>query len=68
MPVLSTREAELVSAAALDWLRLDVVDLDGEVAVGSRAPLHKAVALEGEIMKISKSKTAMTLNLILLNI
>ena len=48
MPVLSTGEAELVSAAALDWLRLDVVDLDGEVAVGSRAPLHKAVALEGE--------------------
>ena len=46
MPPLATGEAELVSASALDWLRLNVVDLDGVIAVRSCAPLHQAVALE----------------------
>ena len=48
MPPLAAGEAELMTAAALDWLGLDVIDLDGVIAVRSCAPLHQTVALEDE--------------------
>lgn len=46
MPTFAASKAELMSASALDRTGLDVAHLDGVVAVGGSAPLHKTVTLE----------------------